>query len=50
MKDTSPNGDKIGDDEFAVPTIPTFKYTLSEEEILGHRRICAFLARQEIRV
>ncbi|MFO0732699.1 MAG: c-type cytochrome [Nitrospiraceae bacterium] len=33
MKDTSPNGDKIGDDEFAVPTMPTFKYTLSEEEI-----------------
>ena len=35
MKDTSPNGDKIGDDEFAVPTMPTFKYTLSEEEIWG---------------
>ena len=35
MKDTSPNGDKIGDDEFAVPTMPTFKYTLSEEEIGG---------------
>jgi mono/diheme cytochrome c family protein len=33
MKDTSPNGDKIGDDEFAVPTMPTFKYTLAEEEI-----------------
>ena len=34
MKDTTPeNGDKIGDDEFAVPTMPTFKYTLSEEEI-----------------
>ena len=33
MKDTSPDGDKIGDDEFAVPTMPTFKYTLSEEEI-----------------
>jgi len=33
MKDTSPAGDKIGDDEFAVPTMPTFKYTLSEEEI-----------------
>lgn len=34
MKDTSPEGgDKIGDDEFAVPTMPTFKYTLSEEEI-----------------
>lgn len=33
MKDTSPSGDKIGDDEFAVPTMPTFKYTLSEEEI-----------------
>ena len=28
MKDTSPGGDKIGDDEFAVPTMPTFKYTL----------------------
>lgn len=34
MKDTSPQGgDKIGDDEFAVPTMPTFKYTLAEEEI-----------------
>ena len=33
MKDTSPNGDKNGDDEFAVPTMPTFKYTLAEEEI-----------------
>jgi mono/diheme cytochrome c family protein len=34
MKDTSPEGgDKIGDDEFAVPTMPTFKYTLSEDEI-----------------
>lgn len=33
MKDTSPGGDKIGDDEFAVPTMPTFKHTLSEEEI-----------------
>ncbi len=33
MKDTSPGGDKIGDDEFAVPTMPTFKYTLSEEEV-----------------
>jgi len=34
MKDTTPDvGDKIGDDEFAVPTMPTFKYTLSEEEI-----------------
>jgi mono/diheme cytochrome c family protein len=33
MKDTSPGGDKIGDEEFAVPTMPTFKYTLSEEEI-----------------
>lgn len=34
MKDTSPEGgDKIGDDEFAVPTMPTFKYTLAEEEI-----------------
>ena len=32
-KDTSPGGDKIGDDDFAVPTMPTFKYTLSEEEI-----------------
>jgi mono/diheme cytochrome c family protein len=33
MKDTTPNvGDKIGDDEFAVPTMPTFKHTLSEEE------------------
>lgn len=34
MKDTTPEvGDKIGDDEFAVPTMPTFKYALSEEEI-----------------
>ena len=34
MKDTTPEvGDKIGDDEFAVPTMPTFKYTLSQEEI-----------------
>jgi len=33
MKDTGPGGDKISDDEFAVPTMPTFKYTLSEEEI-----------------
>ncbi|TLY15580.1 MAG: cytochrome c [Nitrospirae bacterium] len=34
MKDTTPElGDKIGDDEFAVPTMPTFKYTLSEDEI-----------------
>ncbi len=34
MKDTTPDvGDRIGDDEFAVPTMPTFKYTLSEEEI-----------------
>ena len=33
MKDTSPGGDKIGDDDFAVPTMPTFKYTLSEDEI-----------------
>ncbi len=34
MRDTTPDiGDKIGDDEFAVPTMPTFKYTLSEEEI-----------------
>ena len=33
MKDTTPEiGDKIGDDDFAVPTMPTFKYTLSEEE------------------
>ena len=33
MKDTSPGGDKIGDDEFAVPPMPTFKYTLSEDEV-----------------
>lgn len=34
MKDTTPKiGDKIGDDEFAVPTMPTFKNTLSEEEL-----------------
>lgn len=41
MKDTSEGGDKIGDDEFAVPTMPTFKYTLSEDEIwaiVGHVR------------
>jgi mono/diheme cytochrome c family protein len=34
MKDTTPGtGDKIGDEEFAVPTMPTFKYTLSEQEL-----------------
>ncbi len=34
MKDTTPEvGDKIGDEEFAVPTMPTFKFTLAEEEI-----------------
>jgi mono/diheme cytochrome c family protein len=34
MKDTTPEtGDKIGDDEFAVPTMPTFKYTLSEQDL-----------------
>ena len=34
MKDTTPEiGDKIGDDDFAVPTMPTFKHTLSEEEV-----------------
>jgi len=33
MKDTSPDGDEIGEDEFAVPTMPTFKYSLSEDEI-----------------
>src|SRR2546425_4555834 len=34
MKDTTPKvGDKIGDDEFAVPTMPTFNNTLSEEEL-----------------
>lgn len=34
MLDTSEEGgDPIGDDDFAVPTMPTFKYTLSEEEI-----------------
>lgn len=33
MKDTTPEiGDKIGEEEFAVPTMPTFKYTLSPEE------------------
>ena len=34
-------GDEIGDDDFAVPTMPTFKYTLSEDEIwaiVGHVR------------
>lgn len=42
MLDTSEEGgDEIGDDDFAVPTMPTFKYTLSEEEIwaiVGHVR------------
>ena len=42
MLDTSEEGgDPIGDDDFAVPTMPTFKYTLSEEEIwaiVGHLR------------
>jgi mono/diheme cytochrome c family protein len=34
MKDTTPGtGDKIGDEEFAVPTMPTFKHTLSEQEL-----------------
>ena len=33
MKDTGEGGDEIGDDEFGVPTMPTFKYTLSEDEI-----------------
>jgi mono/diheme cytochrome c family protein len=34
MKDTTPEiGDKISDEEFAVPTMPTFKNTLSEEEL-----------------
>jgi hypothetical protein len=36
MKDTTDvaeGGDEICDDDFAVPTMPTFKYTLSEEEI-----------------
>lgn len=34
MLDTSEEGgDEIGDDDFAVPTMPTFKFTLSEEEI-----------------
>lgn len=34
MKDTSEDGgDAIGEDEFAVPTMPTFKYTLSQEDI-----------------
>lgn len=33
MLDTSEGGDVIGDDDFAVPTMPTFKYTLSEDEI-----------------
>ncbi|HWF59376.1 MAG TPA: c-type cytochrome [Nitrospira sp.] len=34
MLDTSEEGgDPIGDDDFAVPTMPTFKYTLSEDEI-----------------
>jgi len=34
MLDTSEEGgDEIGDDDFAVPTMPTFKYTLSEDEL-----------------
>ena len=33
MKDTGEGGDEIGDDEFGVPTMPSFKYTLSEDEI-----------------
>ena len=33
MLDTGPDGDEIGDDDFEVPTMPTFKYTLSEDEI-----------------
>ena len=34
MLDTSEEGgDEIGDDDFAVPTMPTFKYTLSEDEV-----------------
>ncbi|MBK8277058.1 MAG: c-type cytochrome [Nitrospira sp.] len=38
---TEEGGDPIGDDDFAVPTMPTFKYTLSEDEvwaIVGHVR------------
>jgi mono/diheme cytochrome c family protein len=38
---TEEGGDTIGDDDFAVPTMPTFKYTLSEDEvwaIVGHVR------------
>jgi mono/diheme cytochrome c family protein len=34
MKDTtSGSAEKIGEDEFSVPTMPTFKYTLSEDEL-----------------
>ena len=34
MLDTSEEGgDEIGDDDFAVPTMPTFKHTLSEDEV-----------------
>ena len=34
MLDTSEEGgDEIGDDDFAVPTMPTFKHTLSEDEL-----------------
>jgi len=35
---------EVLDDEnyFAVPTMPTFKYTLSEEEIWGNRRPCSY--------
>jgi len=42
MLDTNEEeGDEIGDDDFAVPTMPTFKFTLSEDEIwaiVGHVR------------
>ncbi len=41
MLDVGDDGDEIGDDDFEVPTMPTFKYTLSEDEIwaiLGHVR------------
>jgi len=31
--DPDEGGDEIGDDDFGVPTMPTFKYTLSEDEI-----------------
>ena len=50
MKDTGPGGDKIGDDEFAVPTMPTFQAYAFRRGNLEHCRICAVAARQEVGV